>query len=92
MSRTPARAVIKPEPLPDEPTTLGLLAALLPAVNRIHDGCPVCLEHWVERSNRALRRLGVPYRFARPVDELGRPIERPDGKMADLVLVPSEEA
>jgi hypothetical protein len=40
-----------------------VLAALLPAVNGIHGGCMVCLEHFTERANAALADLGQPQRY-----------------------------
>jgi len=45
------------------PTVGGVLVGLLPAINGIHGGCRVCLEHFAERANAALVEQGVPYRY-----------------------------
>ena len=40
-----------------------VLTDLLVAINGIHGGCAVCLEHFAERSAPVFERHGIPFRY-----------------------------
>jgi hypothetical protein len=61
-----------------------LLEGLLPAINGIHGGCYVCLEHFVHAANTAFIEHGQPYRL-----EVARQQDKPNLGTVALVDVPA---
>lgn len=61
-----------------------LLEGLLPAINGIHGGCYVCLEHFAHRANTAFIKQGQPYRL-----EVAKQQDTPNLGTVTLVDVPA---
>ncbi len=40
-----------------------LLEALIPEIDVIDGGCPVCIESFVNGTNEVLEELSIPYRY-----------------------------